>query len=536
MQRKRGRGTGAIGDERARRPRAQLAEPGLVAIEDVVEHAGAARLGEELRAEPDEATGGDEVLHAHPAGAVVDHLLHAALAQSEQLRDDPEVLLGHVDGHALDGLVHLAVDGARDDLRLTDDELVALAAHELDEDGQLQLTAALDLPGVGALGVDHADRDVPDQLLVEPGLHLAGGELVTLLPGGWRGVDPDGHRQARLVDDDRWQRPGVLDVGERLTDGDLRDARDGHDVAGADLVGVDALEGLGDVQLGDFDLLDRPVELAPRDLLALLEVAVPDAAQREAAHVGGRVEVGDQRLERVVVLIGRRGYTVDQHVHEGPQVVGEVIGGEARLPVTRDAVQDREVDLVLAGVKVEEQLEDLVDDLLHAGVRPVDLVHDEHDRQIGLERLAQHETRLRQRPLGGVHEEHDAVDHGQPALDLAAEVGVAGGVDDVDLRLDAVRTSPAHRGVLREDRDALLALEVHGVHDALVDVLVVAEHPRLPEHRVDQGRLPVVDVGDDGDVADVVACGHGGDLFVWMGRADGGARKSATIDAARRQV
>ena len=52
-----------------------------------------------------------------------------------------------------------------------------------------------------------------------------------------------------------------------------------------------------------------------------------------------------------------------------------------------------------------------------------------------LERLAQDEARLGQRALGGVDEQHHAVDHRQPALDLAAEVGVAGGVDEVDLDL-----------------------------------------------------------------------------------------------------
>jgi small GTP-binding protein len=45
----------------------------------------------------------------------------------------------------------------------------------------------------------------------------------------------------------------------------------------------------------------------------------------------------------------------------------------------------------------------------------------------------------------------------------------------------------------------------------LVDVLVLTERARLPEHLVDEGRLAVVDVGHDGDVADVVAglLGHG---------------------------
>ncbi len=74
----------------------------------------------------------------------------------------------------------------------------------------------------------------------------------------------------------------------------------------------------------------------------------------------------------------------------------------------------------------------LVDDLVDAGVGAVRLVDQEDHRELRLERLAQHEAGLRQRALARVDEQHDAVDHRQPALDLAAEVGVAGGVDHVD--------------------------------------------------------------------------------------------------------
>ena len=166
-------------------------------------------------------------------------------------------------------------------------------------------------------------------------------------------------------------------------------------------------------------------------------------------------------------------------------------------------VDDREVDLVGVGVEVDEELVDLVDDLGDAGVGPVDLVDDEDHRQFRLERLAQDEAGLRQRPLGGVDQQQHAVDHGQAALDLAAEVGVAGGVDDVELDVAVV-----DRRVLGEDRDPLLALEVHRVHHPLGDVLALAEGAGLPEHLVDQRRLAVVDVGDDRDVSEVVSGGH----------------------------
>lgn len=65
-QREPGGLAGAVGHERSARSGAQLAEPRLPPVEDVVDQAGSARLGEELRPEADEAAGGDAVLHPHP--------------------------------------------------------------------------------------------------------------------------------------------------------------------------------------------------------------------------------------------------------------------------------------------------------------------------------------------------------------------------------------------------------------------------------------------------------------------------------------
>ena len=63
----------------------------------------------------------------------------------------------------------------------------------------------------------------------------------------------------------------------------------------------------------------------------------------------------------------------------------------------------------------------------------------------------------------------------------------------------------ADGGVLGEDRDALLALEVHRVEHALGHVLVRAKGAGLPQHGVDQRGLAVVDVRHDRDVAYVLA-------------------------------
>jgi hypothetical protein len=76
-------------------------------------------------------------------------------------------------------------------------------------------------------------------------------------------------------------------------------------------------------------------------------------------------------------------------------------------------------------------------------------------------------------------------------------------VDDVQLHVTEMDSR-----VLGQDGDALFALQVHRVHDPLVDVLVFTEDAGLPQHGVDERGLPVVHVGHDGEVAQVLARGH----------------------------
>ena len=73
---------------------------------------------------------------------------------------------------------------------------------------------------------------------------------------------------------------------------------------------------------------------------------------------------------------------------------------------------------------------------------------------------------------------------------------MARGVDDIDL--DAL---VVYRGVLSQNGNAALTLDVAGVHDALLYHLIFAESTSLLEHLVNQSGLAVVNVRDDGDVA-----------------------------------
>ena len=91
-----------------------------------------------------------------------------------------------------------------------------------------------------------------------------------------------------------------------------------------------------------------------------------------------------------------------------------------------------------------------------------------------LQRLLQHEARLRHGALGRVDQQQNAVDHLQNTLDLAGKIGVARGVDNVDLVVFIV-----YGGVLRQNRDAALALEIARVHHTVCNHLIFAVNAAL---------------------------------------------------------
>ena len=132
------------------------------------------------------------------------------------------------------------------------------------------------------------------------------------------------------------------------------------------------------------------------------------------------------------------------------------------------------------------------------GIFAVDLVDHHHRLEAVLHRFAEDEFGLGLRSLVSVNHKQHAIDHLHDAFHFPAEVGVPRGVDDVD-----VVFVPLERGILRADCDPLFFLEIHRVHDPLLELLVGLKGSRLTEQLVNQGGLAVVDVGDDSDVANI---------------------------------
>jgi hypothetical protein len=330
------------------------------------------------------------------------------------------------------------------------------------------------------------------------------GDELALAPRQRRGVDLEHHRQRGLVHRDRRQALR----GFRIADGDadvhILEPGDGDDVAGAGAVHRAAREPRERQHLPDPAGAAILVAVAQDHVLSRLHRAAPDAADADASHVGVVVERGHLQLQRPFGIRRGLGHVLEDGLEQGGHVGLLLRGIQARPTLQGRRVHDGEIQLRVGGAELVEQVEGLIDHPAGTRARAVDLVDHDDRLQAERQRLARDEARLRHRSFHRIDQQQHAIHHRQHPLDLAAEIRVARRVDHVDAHAAIIDGA-----VLGQDGDAALLLDGVGIHDPLADLLVRGEGAGLLEQAVDQRGLAVVDVGDDGDVADRAL--HGGE-------------------------
>src|SRR5687767_6404424 len=364
----------------------------------------------------------------------------------------------------------------------------------------MQLPAPRYLPRIGGVGVLDAQRHVPLQLAIETLTHLAGGHELPFLAGEWRVVDDDVDGNRRLLDGNALESIGMLHVRDGQADLDTLEAGETDDLTSIRRLELDPLEPLEAEQPGHTSLLDGPrgLEWEQRDLLPDAHSAALDASDPEASEIGRVVDGRHEHLERLRRVAWRRGNVIDDRLKQRGEIGERLVEIEGRRPIARRRIHHGRIELRVIGLELDEEIEHLIVDTHGIGTGAVDLVDDDDGSSAQAQGFAQHEARLRHRPIERIDDEQHAIDHAQDTLDLTAEVGVAGRVDNVDL--DA---TPSHRRILGEDRDAPLALQRVGIHHALLHHLILAEGAGLAQHLVDEGGLAVIDVRNDGNVANL---------------------------------
>ena len=228
------------------------------------------------------------------------------------------------------------------------------------------------------------------------------------------------------------------------------------------------------------------------DLHARLQRAVEHAHDDDHAAIRVVPGVEDQRLERRVGIALRRRHARDHRLEDLADAAALLGAGQQR-----------------PGAVEADDLLDLPAGLVGLGAGQVDLVDDRDDLEAAVDGQVGVGQGLRLDALRGVDQQQRALARRQRPGHLVAEVDVAGRVDQVeDVALAVVgRVVEAHR--VRLDGDAPLALQVHAVEDLRLHLAGLQRAGDL-EEAVGQGRLAVVDVRHDGEVADEALFRHVG--------------------------
>ena len=171
----------------------------------------------------------------------------------------------------------------------------------------------------------------------------------------------------------------------------------------------------------------------------------------------------------------------------------DVVDALAGLGAGKDRVVRRQPDDVF----------DFLDHPLRLGRRQVDLVEHRNHGYALLGRRIAIGDRLRLDALRRVDDQQRALAGRERARHLVGEVDMPGSVDQVEVVDAAVARLVPERCGLRLDGDAPLALEVHRIEDLRLH-LPLGQAPAALDEAVGQGRLAVIDVGDDRKVANVL--------------------------------
>ena len=457
------------------------------------------------------------VAHLRAAADIGQVRLDAA-AVLAQFQDRAEIFVGRVDHrldprffHRLDpvdvrpvgGIVDLdglgvlvlrmaEVDPVHDRGGRGDEVEIVFAAEALLDDFQVQQAEEARAEAEAQRGA--AFHLVAEARIVQPQLADA---LAQLLEIG--GVDreqaAEDHGLDFLVAFQRLGRP-VLHRGDGVADAGLLhllDLRgDEADFARAELRQVGALGGEA------ADAVDQVLGAALHepDLLALLDDPVHHAHQDDDAEVRVVPAVDQHRFQRCVAVAGGRRDALDQRFQR-------FLDADARF----GAGEDGAAFLPRAGGLDADDLLDLLGHALRFGGRQVDLVDDGDDLVVVLDGLVDIGQRLRFHPLRRVHHQQRALARGQAAADLIGEVDVAGRVHEVQLIGFAIARGVVEAHGLRLDRDPPLLLDVHVIKD-LLGHLPVGQPPGKLDQPISQRRLAMVDVGYDGEIADLGKVGH----------------------------
>ena len=270
----------------------------------------------------------------------------------------------------------------------------------------------------------------------------------------------------------------VIRGTDGIADMDIRNTGDGNDGTNSRLLHLHSLKTVKLIELSylDFLKLIRLMMVYQNTFLVHLKSPVVHTSDADTANELVVVNGAYEHLGLRVRISLRCRDMVYNGFKQGTHVRFRILNLVFCESAPGRCVDKGAVQLLIRCVQVHHKLQRLVYDIPWSGLRPVNLVDAYDDGQVQIQRLLKHELSLGHGALIGVHYQYNAVHHLEHTLHLAAEISVSWCVDDVNFCVFI-----KYSRVLGQDGDSSLTLQVIGVHNTLLYLLVYAEHAALPQ-------------------------------------------------------
>ncbi len=268
------------------------------------------------------------------------------------------------------------------------------------------------------------------QLFVQTVKNLTRGNVLTFFTTERRGVNAEEHGNGRLIDGQRRQRFNILRIADGVRDIQLAQTGDRDDIARFSDVALDTLQTQMGQNFTDFTITGFAFAINDSDLLVRLHFTALDAADADDANVVVVVQLGDLHLQRAIKVNVRCRYAIDDSLIQRSHILSHIFVIQTRNTVQRGSVNDREVQLFVGSIKVNEQVEYLINNPVRARARTVNFVDNNNRLQTVGKSFLGDEARLRHRTIKGINHQQHRIYHGHDTFNFTTEVGVPRGIND----------------------------------------------------------------------------------------------------------
>ncbi|VTR65980.1 hypothetical protein DESC_40011 [Desulfosarcina cetonica] len=309
-----------------------------------------------------------------------------------------------------------------------------------------------------------------------------GHDQILIVVGGHR-VDRGKNHRLGFLETRQRLGTGALMQGDRIAAAGVADRLDAGDHV-AHLAGTQRLLGdAHDLEHADLFYLVGSVVGHEADPVPGADGALLDAEVHHGAAEGIVMGIENQRLQGSLGIAFRRRQGVDHRFHnilDAQPLLGRGQDGRFRIQ--------------------SQILLDLGLDPLDIGRGQVDLVDDRDDFQVMFHGQVEVGQGLGLDALAGIDQQQGAFAGRQRTGDLVGEIHVTRRVDQVEVVGLAILGLVWQTNGLALDRDAALPFDIHAVQNLILEIAVANNFTRL-DQPVRQGRLAVIDMGDNAEVS-----------------------------------